>query len=251
MKKLEEKVAIITGSSRGIGKAIALEFAKEGAKIIINYIKSKKEADDLVSKIKNLGSDALAMECDVSDEKQVKELISMAIKKFGKIDILINNAGIVAPKPFQELIAEDWENILKVNLIGTFLCSKAAAPHMLRQKYGKIVNIFSIRGLECCGRAGILDYSASKAGVINFTKTLAKELAPHITVNSVAPGLTETDQWKDRDASFVKAETEKTLLKRFAKPEEIAKAALFLASDDSSYITGDVLIVDGGYHLRE
>ncbi|MBU4246499.1 MAG: 3-oxoacyl-ACP reductase family protein [Nanoarchaeota archaeon] len=251
MKKLEGRVAVITGSSRGIGRAIALEFAKEGAKIIINYIQSKKEAEEVVAEIKKLGSDALAMECDVSDEKQVNELISTAVKKFGKIDILINNAGIVAPKPFQELMAQDWENILRVNLIGTFLCSKAAAPHMLHQKYGKIVNVSSIRGLECCGRAGILDYSASKAGVINFTKTLAKELAPHVNVNSVAPGLTETDQWKNKDASFVKAETEKTLFKRFARPEEIAKAALFLASDDSSYITGDVLIVDGGYHLRE
>lgn len=251
MKKLEGKVALITGSSRGIGKAIAIEFAKEGAKVVVNYAESKDKADVVVGEIKKIGSDAVNIKCDVSDEKQVKEMIDLAIKKFGKIDILVNNAGIVIPKSFQELTGNDWEKILKVNLIGTFLCSKAAAPHMLRQKYGKIVNVSSIRGLECCGRAGILDYSASKAGVINFTKTLAKELAPHINVNSVAPGLTETDQWKDRDTSFVKAEAEKTLLKRFAKPEEIAKAALFLASDDSSYITGDVLIVDGGYSLRE
>ena len=248
--KLENKVALVTGASRGIGRSTAILFAKEGAKVIVNYSTSKKEAEDIVAQIKKLGSDAIAVKCDVSDEKQVKAMVSEAIQKFGKIDILVNNAGIVIRKQFYELTSKDWEHILKINLISVFLCSQAVAPHMQKQKYGKIVNISSIRGLEHCGRPGIYDYNASKAGVINFTTTLAKELAPYITVNSVAPGLIETDQWKDADPAFKKSEIDKTYMKRFAQPEELAKAILFLSSDDSSYITGHILVVDGGYGLK-
>jgi len=248
--KLKNKVALITGSSKGIGRATALLFAKEGAKIIVNYCKSKKEADKVADEIKKLGSDALAIKCDVSNEKEVKEMANKSIHKFGRVDILVNNAGIIVSKSFSELTSKDWEKTLRVNLIGVFLCSQAVAPYMLKQKYGKIINVSSIRGLEHCGRRGIFDYNASKAGVINFTKTLAKELAPFINVNSVVPGWVETDMNKKIDPALRENETEKTYLKRFAQPEEIANAILFLASDSANYITGQILVVDGGYSLK-
>lgn len=248
--RLKDKVALITGSSRGIGRATALLFAREGAKVIVNYSKSRKEANAVVNEIRGPGSDAIAVKCNISDEKEVKEMMAESISRFGRIDILVNNAGIVASKPFSELTPADWERTLGVNLIGVFLCSQAAAPHMLGQKQGRIINISSIRGIEHCGRPGAFDYSASKAGVINFTKTLAKELAPFVTVNSVAPGWVETEMSRNLDPALRKSETEKIYMKRFASPDEVAKAALFLASDDASYITGHVLVVDGGYSLK-
>lgn len=248
--KFKNKVVLITGSSRGIGKATALAFAEEGAKVIVNYSKSKEEAEDVAAEIKEKGSDAITVKCDVSDSKDVKTLVDKSIQKFGRIDILVNNAGIVAPKEFSRLTAEDWEKTFRTNLIGVFLCAQAVAPRMKKQKYGKIINISSIRGIDHCARPGVFDYNASKAGVINFTKTLAKELAPFINVNSVAPGWVETEMNKKIDRAFRKTETEKTCLKRFAAPSEIAKAVLFLGSDDASYITGHLLVVDGGYSLR-
>jgi len=219
-------------------------------KLVVNYSKSKKEADEVVDEIKKLGSEVISIKCDVSKEKEVKEMINESIHRFGRIDILVNNAGIMASKSFPELTFKDWEKTLRVNLIGVFLCSQAVVPYMLKQKYGKIINISSIRGLEHCGRRGISDYNASKAGVINFTKTLAKELAPFINVNSVAPGWVETEMNKKIDPGLRENETEKTYLKRFAQPEEIATAILFLASDNASYITGQTLVVDGGYSLK-
>ncbi len=198
--RLANKVALITGAGKGIGKATALEFAKEGAKVVVNYSTSKKEAEDVVAEIKKLGSDAIAVKCDVSSEKEVKAMVADTIKKFGKIDILVNNAAIVASKPFSELIADDWEKTLKVNVIGVFLCSQAVVPHMQKQKYGKIINISSVRGLEHCSRTSAYESSASKAAVINFTKTMAKEFAPEINVNCVAPGWVDTERVKKVDA---------------------------------------------------
>ena len=250
MGKLDNKVAIVTGSGRGIGKATALLFAKEGAKVVVNYIKSKKEADDVVNQIKKLGSEAIAVQCDVSQENQVKSMVEKTIDKFGRIDILVNNAGIVNEKEALDLSFKDWEKTLHTNLIGTFLVSKFVVPYMKKQKSGKIINIASIRGLDHAGRAGVLDYSASKAGVINLTKTLAKELGPAITVNSVSPGWTKTEMNLGLQKDFVKEETKNIPLKRFAEPEEIAKAVLFLASPDADYITGQNLVVDGGRSLN-
>lgn len=246
--KLKNKVAIVTGSSRGIGRATAIELAKEGCKVVINYKKGKEVAQSV---LKEIGEDnGMSVQADVSKKEDVKRLIKETLNKFRKIDILINNAGIVTPKKFLELAEEDWKKTLDVNLLGVFLCSQAVASHMLKQKSGKIINVSTIRGLNQSGRAGILDYSASKAAVINFTKTLSKELAPFINVNCVAPGWVETEMNKNLDPEFRKDETDKTYLKRFAKPEEIAKAIVFLASDDASYITGEVLVVDGGYSLK-
>lgn len=241
--RLKNKVALITGSSRGIGRATALEFAKEGAKVIVNYSKSEKEANEVVNEIKKI-SDAIAIKCDVSDEQQVKKMIEKTVQKFGRIDILVNNAGIVFDIPLMEKTVEQWRKVFDVNLIGMFLCSKYAAPHM--PNGGKIVNVSSTNGINTPGPEST-DYDASKAGVIILTRNLAKELSPRITVNCVAPGWVDTDMNKKLPKEFVKEETEKVYLKRFAKPEEIAKAILFLASDDSSYVTGSTLIVDGGY----
>ena len=247
---LKDKVAIITGSSRGIGRATAIEFAKQGAKVVVNYNKSKEEAEKVVEEITRLGTEAISIKADVSKPDEVKLMINKTLEKFGSINILVNNAGMVAPKPFLELTTDDWKKTLDTNLLGVFICSQAVVPHMMKQKSGKIVNISSIRGLGHCGRTSVYVYNSSKAGVINFTKTLAKELAPFINVNSVAPGWVETEMNKKASPELRESENNKIYMKRFAKPEEIAKAIAFLASDDSSYITGQVLVVDGGYSLK-
>jgi len=244
---LKNKVALITGSSRGIGKATALLFGKEGAKVAVNYVKSKDKAEEVVKQIKGFGSDAFSIQCDVSDEKQVEKMIDEVVKKYGRIDILVNNAGIVFDVPFFEKTAEQWKKILDVNLIGTFSCSKFAASYMLKQKSGKIINIASINGFDKSAEADSIDYNTSKAGVINFTGALAKELGPNITVNCVAPGWVDTDINKDLPKDYVAKETERIYLKRFAQPEEIADTILFLVSDKANYINGSTLVVDGGY----
>ncbi|MCX6741828.1 MAG: SDR family NAD(P)-dependent oxidoreductase [Candidatus Pacearchaeota archaeon] len=180
-----------------------------------------------------------------SDEKQVKEMVEQAVKKFGKIDILVNNAGIVFDVPFNERTIEQWKRTLEVNLIGTFICSRIVAKFMRKQKSGSIINISSTNG-EHTYHPDSIDYSASKAGVINLTKSLAMELGPNIRVNSVAPGWVDTDMNKELPENYLKKELQRIYLKRIAKPEEIAKAVLFLASDDASYVNGITLIVDGG-----
>ena len=243
--KLKNKIAIITGSSKGIGKSTALLFAKEGAKIVVNYFSSEKEAFSVVDEIKKIGSEAIAIKCDVSKEGEVKEMINQTISKFGKIDILVNNAAIVFDAPFIERTVEQWKRTLDVNLIGSFLCSKYASVNMLKNNAGKIVNISSTNGTADFDPESI-DYDSSKAGVIALTKNLAKELAPKIQVNSVAPGWVKTDMNKDLPQDFIDEEIEKRYLKRIAQPEDIAKAVLFLASDDANYITGSTLSVDGG-----
>ena len=244
--KLKDKVALITGSSRGIGRATALRFAKEGAKIIVNYLNSEAKANELVEEIKKIGSEAVAIKCDVSQEKEVKEMFNKSLKKFGKIDILVNNAGIVYDIPLFEKTLEQWKRTLDVNLIGVFLCSKYASEHMSKRGSGIIVNVSSTNGIDSNGPDSA-DYDASKAGVISLTKNLAEELAPKIRVNCIAPGWIETDMNKNLPKEYVKEEKERTFMRRFGKPEEIAAVALFLASDDASFITGSTIIVDGGY----
>ena len=251
--KLKNKIAIITGASRGIGKSTALLFAKEGAKIVVDYHISdiepdaEKNAVSVVDKIKKIGSKAIAIKCDVSEENEVKEMIQKTIDVFGKIDILVNNAGIVFDIPLFEKTVEQWRQTLDVNLIGTFLCSKYASEQMKKNDNGKIINISSTNGINCFSPESA-DYDTSKAGIINLTYNLAKELAPKIQVNTIAPGWVDTEMNKDLPKEFVKKEIEKIYLKRFAKPEEIAKTILFLASDDADYITGSILKVDGGYN---
>jgi 3-oxoacyl-[acyl-carrier protein] reductase len=250
--RLKNKIALITGSSRGIGKATALLFAKEGAKIVVNYhispIKpdAEKNAFSVVDRIKKIGSDAIAIKCDVSKETDVKKMVQKAIDKFGRIDILVNNAGIVFDAPFFDRTVEQWKKTLDVNLLGTFLCSKYVSQRMLKTGGGKIINISSTNGINSFNPEA-MDYDASKAGIIILTRDLAKELAPKIQVNSIAPGWVDTEMNKDLPKDFVKEETKKIYLKRFARPEEIAMAVLFLASDEANYITGSILKVDGGY----
>jgi len=225
--KLQNKVAIVTGSSRGMGKSIALLFAKEGAKVVIKS-----------------GSQAIAIKADVSNEDEVKKMVEETESKFGKIDILVNNAGIVFDIPFKEKTLEQWQKTLGVNLIGVFLCCKYASPHM--NEGGRIINISSTNGIYSMHPES-MDYDASKAGVIAITKSLAQELAPKILVNSIAPGWINTEMNKDLPEDFIKKETERVFVKRFGQPDEIAKTALFLASEDSSYISGTTIVVDGGY----
>ena len=244
--RFKDKVVLITGASRGIGKAIALLFAKEGAKVIVNYHSAEKEANEVVKEISKIGSEAIAVKCDVSKEEEVKKMVSEGIKRFGKIDILVNNAGIVFDVPLFEKSVDQWNRTLGVNLTGVFLCTKYTAPHMKKQKTGAIINISSTNGIDTLNPESA-DYDASKAGVISLTKNLASELAPNIRVNCIAPGWVDTDINKGLPREYVAEETKHILMKRFGKPEEIAKAVLFLASEDASFITGTTLVVDGCY----
>lgn len=244
--RFKSKVVLITGSSRGIGKAAAILFAKEGAKVVINYSSSENEAKKAVDEIKKIGSESIAVKCDVSKEDEVEAMMNKAIEAFGGIDILVNNAGIVFDAPIFKKKSEQWKRTMDVNLFGTYLCSKYCSAHMMKNKSGKIINVSSTSALYSF-YPEIIDYDASKAGVIALTKDFAKALAPHIQVNVIAPGWVDTDINKDLSESFVKKETKQIYLKRFAKPEEIAKVILFLASEDSSFITGSVLVVDGGH----
>lgn len=244
--KLKNRVAIITGASRGTGKATALLFAKEGAKVVVNYFSSSEKANEVVSQIKEIGSEAIAVKCDVSDEDQVKGLISQAIKEFGRIDILVNNAGIVFDVAFNKRTVEQWKKTFDVNVLGVFLCSKYASEQMKENHTGKIINISSTSGMNSFEPESI-DYDSSKAGVVALTKGLAKELAPEIQVNSVAPGWVDTDMNIDLPKDYIAKELESIYLKRMAKPEDIAKVILFFASSDADYVTGSTLVVDGGH----
>jgi NAD(P)-dependent dehydrogenase (short-subunit alcohol dehydrogenase family) len=221
----------------------------EGAKVGIVDINEgymKKTLETAQSK----GYDLRTFVGDITEKEQVERFIGDFVKGFGRIDILVNNAGIAISRPFFEKTVDDWIKTLKVNLIGLFLCSQVAAKYMVAQKSGKIVNISSIRGIDHCGREGIMDYSASKAGVINLTKTMAKELAPYINVNTVAPGHTLTEMTQPLPEEVKRNMIEGSYLKRMAQPEDIAKAILFLASDDANFITGQLLLVDGGFSLK-
>ena len=244
--RFKNKVAIVTGGSRGIGRAIALEFAKEGASVVVNYVKAEDKAKSLVMEIEKLGAKAIAVKCDVSKEQEVRKMIDQTLKTFGRLDILVNNAGIVFDIPFFDKTTEHWKRTLDVNLMGVFFCSKYAAIHMKKQKTGKIVNISSTNGIDTLSPDS-MDYDATKSAVISMTKNLAVELAPNISVNCVAPGWVDTDINKNLPKDYVKEETKRISLKRLGRPEEIANAVLFLASDQASFITGSILVVDGGY----
>ncbi len=247
--RLKDKTALITGGARGIGGTTAFLFAKEGAKVGILDIR-EEGLRKIKDQAKKKGIALRTFVGDVSKKDQIESVMQEFVQEFGRIDVLVNNAGIAISRPFLEKTVEDWKKTLEVNLIGIFVCSQAAARYMLEQKSGKIINISSIRGIDHCGREGIMDYSASKAAVISLTKTMAKELAPHINVNTVAPGHTNTEMIKSLPEEIRKNMIEGSYLKRLAKPQEIAKAILFLASNDADFITGQLLLVDGGFSLK-
>ncbi len=242
---LKGKCAIVTGAAKGIGKAIALKLASLGANIVLNYRSSEEKAIETEKEIKALGVEVLRVKGDISNISDVENLINTAKEKFGKIDIMVNNAGITKDTLILRMKEEDFDSVINVNLKGVFNCLKTITPVMVKQREGKIINLSSVVGLS--GNAGQVNYAASKAGVIGMTKSLAKEVgARGITVNAVAPGFIETDMTEVLGDKF-KEEAKKAIpLKRLGKPEDVANVVAFLASEDANYITGQVIQVDGG-----
>ncbi len=247
---LKGKVAIITGARRGMGKADALAFAKNGAKVVVTDI-SQEECELVFDEIKKNGGEGLAVKCDVTDKKEIEEMVKKTVDKFGKVDILVNNAGICQFKPFLELTEEEWDRTLDINLKGYFLCAQTVAKEMVKQKSGTIVNIASVvMGQIGMGMAGLAHYSASKGGIAALTKTLALEFAPYnIRVNAIAPGAIDTPMAASTkaDPKVLEATLAMIPLHRMGKAEEIANTVLFLTSDASSYVTGSIVVVDGGW----
>ena len=242
---LENKVALITGGSRGIGRAIALEFAVRGAAVVVNYNKSPESAEEVVKQIQSTGGKAAAFQADVSDFKQAEALVKFAVETFGDLSILVNNAGITRDQLIMMMPEADWDAVINTNLKSTFNCSKSAVKHMMRKRIGRIINIASVAGQM--GNPGQTNYSASKGGQIAFTKALAREIATrNITVNAIAPGFVDTEILDAMTPEILEAALKMVPLGRKGKPEEIAYAAAFLASDEAAYITGQVLGIDGG-----
>jgi 3-oxoacyl-[acyl-carrier protein] reductase len=247
---LEGKTALITGASSGLGAATAVLFAKEGARVAVNYHSNAEDAEEIERKIKQAGGKAVCVQGDVSVPCEVRAMFERVIGEFGGLDILVNNAGIDCPKKFAGLTLVDWDRTLKTNLYGVFLCSQEAAKVMLEQKKGKILNTASVRGLTHCGRKGNIVYTVSKAAVISFTTTLAKELAPWVSVNAVAPGPANTRISKKWGPKTREGNVRRSLLKRLVEPEDVANAFLYLASEMGDALTGEILVVDGGYNLQ-
>jgi 3-oxoacyl-[acyl-carrier protein] reductase len=242
---LEGRVAVVTGASRGIGKSIALLLARRGAAVLVNYIHSAQAAEDIVDEICASGGRAISFQADVSQMEQAQKLIKAATEDLGGLDILVNNAGITRDTLIMMMGESDWDEVISTNLKSTFNCSKVAVRHMMRKRYGRIINITSVSGQ--LGNAGQTNYSASKAGQIGFTKALAREVAGrNITVNAIAAGYIETDIWAKVPEEARQAALSIIPLGRKGQPEEIAYAVAFLASDQAAYITGQVLGVDGG-----
>lgn len=242
---LKDKVALVTGASRGIGKAIALSFSREGAFVIINYNGNKEKAEEVKNEILKSGGKAETYHCNVAAAEEVKEMIYSIIKTYGKLDILVNNAGITKDGLIMKMSENDFDDVIDINLKGTFLCTKCAARQMMKQRSGRIINMSSVVGVM--GNAGQVNYSASKAGIIGLTKSMAKEIGSRgVTVNAVAPGYIETDMTNELSESVKEKILEGVPLKRMGKPEDIAEACTFLASDKASYITGQVIGINGG-----
>lgn len=248
MKRFENKIVLVTGAGRGIGASIAKRFASEGAEVIVNYSGNDEAAQKTVDEITAIGGQAQKYKCSVNDSESVKVMIDEIIKKFGRIDILVNNAGITKDGLMLRMTDEDFDRVIDVNLKGTFNCTKYVSKYMLKQKSGKIINISYVVGLS--GNAGQINYSASKAGIIGITKSAAKELSSRgITVNAVAPGYVDTDMTKVLSDNIRNEILKNIPLQRMGNVEDISNCVAFLASEDASYITGQVISVDGGMHI--
>jgi 3-oxoacyl-[acyl-carrier protein] reductase len=249
--RLSEKVALVTGSSRGIGREIAVAMAREGADIIVNYSQNKGAALDTAEKIKALGRRAVVVQASVSERSQVERLFEEALREFGRLDVLVNNAGGFPIKPFAGVTDEEWDKVMDLDLKSVFMCCQTALASMRRHRSGTIINIASVSGLV--GAVGMVPYSAAKGGVIAFSKALARELATlGITVNAIAPGIIETDTALDifPEGALKVYTTYQVPLGRLGRPEEVVGLAVFLASDEARYITGQVYAVDGGFTMH-
>ena len=242
---LEGKIALVTGAAKGIGRAIALALAADGATVVVNYNGSKERAEQVVEEIKALGADGMAYQCNVADTAATADMVKEVIKTYGKLDILVNNAGITRDNLIMKMSEEDFDAVIDANLKGCFNTIKAVSRQMLKQRAGRIINITSVSGI--LGNAGQANYAASKAGIIGLTKTMARELASRgLTVNAVAPGFVDTDMTQVLPENVKEAATAQIPLGRFGKPEDIANMVAYLASEKASYITGQIISVDGG-----
>ena len=247
--RLQDKVAVVTGSSRGVGRSVA-SYGKEGAKVVVNYTSSEKAAIEVVDAIKGMGSDAIAVKADVASASNADALIQSAVDTFGRIDVLVNNAGFTRPALMLKMTEEQWDQVVDIHMKGVFLCCRAAGRHMKEQQSGRMINVTSVAGIV--GTVGQVNYSAAKGGVISMTKSIARELARYnICANVISLGIVDTDMTEKirTDEKLKEVYMNRILLKRFAEPEDIAPAFVFLASEDGRYITGQLLCVDGGYGM--
>ncbi|MEA3548310.1 MAG: 3-oxoacyl-ACP reductase family protein [Thermodesulfobacteriota bacterium] len=248
--KLKDKIALVTGSSRGVGRAVALGLAKQGANVVVNYTSNENAADEVVEIIQSMGGKAIAVKADVAQKAEVENLVNSAIDTFGRLDILVNNAGFTRPSMMIKMTEDQWDQVVDIHLKGAFLCSQAAGLHMKEQKSGKIINVTSVAGIV--GTVGQINYSAAKGGIISMTKSIARELARYnVCANVISLGIVATDMTEKirSDEKLKEIYMNRILLKRFAEAEDIAPAFAFLASDESNYITGQLLCVDGGYGM--
>ena len=246
--KFEHKVALITGSSRGLGREMALEFAREGADVAVNYLHSSDEAHKVVDTIKSMERNAIQVQADVSDIGQITEMVDTILNQLGRIDFLINNAGTFSDSMLRNMGKETWDEVVAVNLSGTFNCTRAVIEYMITQEYGRVINIASIVGQA--GSRGASNYAAAKSGIIGFTKSIALEVATKgITVNALALGYINAGMTKRLSLEMQEGLLNRIPMKRFGEPREVAKTAMFLCSEDASYITGQVININGGLYM--
>jgi len=248
--RLKDKVALVTGSSRGVGRFIALAFAKEGAKVMVNYTSNEKAANEVLETIQKMGGQGRIFKADVAKKAEAQALVQATVDAFGGLDILVNNAGFTRPAMMLKMTEEQWDAVVNIHLKGAGLCAQAAAPHMIAKNSGKIINVTSVAGMV--GTVGQINYSAAKGGVISMTKSMARELARNnICANVISLGIVPTDMSEKitTDEKLKEIYMNRILLKRFGETEELTPAFVFLASDDANYITGQLLAVDGGYGM--
>ncbi len=248
--KLKDKIALVTGSSRGVGRAVALGLAKQGANVVVNYTSNENAANEVVETIQSMGRKAIAVKADVAQKAEVENLVNSAIDTFGRLDILVNNAGFTRPAMMIKMTEDQWDQVVDIHLKGAFLCAQAAGLHMKEQKSGKIINVTSVAGIV--GTVGQINYSAAKGGIISMTKSIARELARYnVCANVISLGIVATDMTEKirSDEKLKEIYMNRILLKRFAEADDIAPAFAFLASDESNYITGQLICVDGGYGM--